>query len=163
VKVSVPAPWHLSVMPAGNVGRPGRGTTVTSVHAGPAVPQAFSTVTQTCAVPVNAGSQVTVAVELVSEMLLPAPVMVHEKLVAPVEEVEKSVVPDPWQTEVDPEGEVGLPGSGLIVTFRVEAELTPQLLEASTETIPEFGPKVTEIEVEPCPEFIIAAVGTVQL
>jgi hypothetical protein len=43
------------------------------------------------------------------------------------------------------------------------AALVPQGPEAVTQTLPDVVPKVTEIDDVPCPEFITAPAGTVQL
>ena len=70
------------------VGGPAGEMTMTSVHTGPSSPQALAAITQTCADPLNKGSQVTVAEEPAPEMVLPVPVTDQEKLVAPEAEVE---------------------------------------------------------------------------
>ena len=50
-----------------------------------------------------------------------------------------------------------------MVTFIHVFALLPQAFPAFTQIVPEVVPKVTLIDVVPCPLFITAPVGTVQL
>lgn len=57
----------------------------------------------------------------------------------------------------------GAEGALVIVTGKQLEPLVPQELDAVTHTLPEDPPKVTEMEVVPCPELITAPAGTVQV
>jgi hypothetical protein len=57
----------------------------------------------------------------------------------------------------------GALGGGVIVTAVQACVLVPQGPVASTQTLPGLEPKVTLMEVVPCPELIVAPAGTVQL
>jgi hypothetical protein len=77
VKALVPDPWQRVVVPAGAVGVPTVGITVTVVVAVVDVPHEFVAVTETTADPLNPAAHVTVPVVDVPLMLLPVPVTDH--------------------------------------------------------------------------------------
>jgi hypothetical protein len=54
----------------------------------------------------------------------------------------------------------GVKGSVAPVTIRFDEGLILQPLVTETLTIPELLPKVTRIELVPCPEFIVEPGGT---
>ena len=55
----------------------------------------------------------------------------------------------------------GVAGAALTVIATVLAPLVPQVLLAVTDTFPAEPPKLTVMEVVPCPEVIVAPDGTV--
>ena len=57
----------------------------------------------------------------------------------------------------------GAGGGGAIFIVRQVEELVPQLLDAVTQIVPPVAPKVTEILVVPCPEFIVEPDGAVHV
>lgn len=57
----------------------------------------------------------------------------------------------------------GAAGGGARLSVMHVEELLPQLFVALTQIFPVVVPKVTEILVVPCPEFIVVPAGTVQV
>jgi hypothetical protein len=54
-------------------------------------------------------------------------------------------------------------GGVVTVTARQLAALVPHAFEAVTHTLPEVLPKLTVIDVVPCPDAMVAPAGTVQV
>jgi hypothetical protein len=75
----------------------------------------------------------------------------------------KATAVSPEHTPVLPVMAPGVAGIEVTVTAEVWALLVPQVLPAVTVTFPDVVPKLTEIEVVPCPDTMVAPDGTVHV